>query len=83
MLLAFLVENGGYATMIYEISKDILNKRYNGDTPESRQKAINDGFFVDWTEERVKNAFNNGNGAETDLKRYMKDNKQYCVFVRV
>ena len=24
-----------------------------------------------------------GNGTEADLKRYMKDNKQYCVFVRV
>ena len=69
--------------MIDEISKTILNEKYNGNTPESRQNAINDGFFNIWTEERIKNAFNNGNGTETDLKRYMNDNKHYCVFVRI
>ena len=40
--------------MIYEISKTILNEKYNGNTPESRQNAINDGFFNIWTEERIK-----------------------------
>lgn len=69
--------------MLCEISKNILNKIYGGDTPEARQKAITDGYFIKWTEERIKNTFSNGNGTEADLKRYMKDNKQYCVFVRV
>lgn len=76
-------QNGGCAVMIYEISKNILNRRYNGDTPEARKQAISEGFFVNWSKERIKNAFNNGNGTESDLKRYMNDNKQYCVFVRV
>lgn len=69
--------------MLCEISKNILNRMYEGDTPEARQKAIADGYFLEWTKERIKNAFNNGNGTDADLKRYMKDNKQYCVFVRV
>lgn len=69
--------------MTYEISKDILNKKYNGDTPASRQKAINEGFFIAWTEELIRNAFSFGNGTEADFKRYMNDNKHYCVFVRV
>ena len=69
--------------MLCEISKNILNRIYGEDTPEARQKAIADGYFIKWTEERIKNAFNNGNGTKADLKRYMKDNKQYCVFVRV
>lgn len=69
--------------MLYEISKNILNRMYGGDIPETRQKAIADGYFLEWTKERIKNAFNNGNGTDADLKRYMRDNKQYCVFVRV
>lgn len=69
--------------MLCEISKNILNRMYEGDTPEARQKTIADGYFLDWTKERIKNAFNNGNGTDADLKRYMKDNKQYCVFVRI
>ena len=68
--------------MFYEISKDILNRMYGGDTPEARQKAIADGYFLIWTKELIKNAFNFGKGTEADLKRYMKDNKQYCIFVR-
>lgn len=69
--------------MLYEISKNILNRMYGGDTTEAQQKAIADGYFLEWTKERIKNAFNNGNGTDADLKRYMKDNKQYCVFVRI
>ena len=69
--------------MLYEISKNILNIMYGGDTPDARQKAIADGYFLEWTKERIRNAFSNGKGTEADLKRYMKDNKQYCVFVRV
>lgn len=84
MLSAFLVGRLEVdMVMIYEIDKNVLNNIYNGDTPEARQQAINDGFFIDWTEKRIKNAFNFGNGTEADLKRYMNDNKQYCVFVRV
>lgn len=68
--------------MLCEISKNILNRMYGGDTPETRQKAIADGYCIMWNKERIKNAFNFGEGTEADLKRYMKDNKQYCIFVR-
>lgn len=69
--------------MICEISKKILNEVYGGDTKETREKAIKDGYFMEWTKERIKNAFKAGNGTEKDLKRYMNDNKQYCVFVKI
>lgn len=67
--------------MIYEISRKILNEVYGGDTKESREKAIKDGYFLDWSKERIRNAFSGGNGTEIDLKRYMNNNKKYCVFV--
>ena len=44
---------------------------------------MKDGYFMEWTKERMKNAFKAGNGTEKDLKRYMNDNKQYCVFVEI
>ena len=63
--------------MIYEIDKKILKNECNGNI----EKAIIDGWFLDWNPERIKNAFSFGNGTEKDLKRYMNDNKGFCVFV--
>lgn len=34
-----------------------------------------------WDSERVKNAFNFGNGTIEDLKRYANNNKKYCTIV--
>ena len=47
----------------------------------SVNKAIEEGYFVEWNTERIIGAFNNGNGTKKDLKRYMNDNKKLCVFV--
>lgn len=41
----------------------------------------NPELFNYWTEERIKGAFNFGNGTIKDLKRYAKNNKQFCTIV--
>lgn len=65
--------------MIREYSKALVYQKCNG----SIEKATEYGFYSDWTEERIKGAFSFGNGTEKDLRRYMNDNKQYCIFVEV
>ena len=61
----------------------MLNEVYGGNTRETRKRAIEDEYYLDWSEERIKNAFNCGKGTIKDLKRYMRDNEKYCVFVEV
>lgn len=56
--------------VMYEIS------RKYGDV----KKAIAAGAFNIWDDERIKNAFNFGNGTIKDFKRYMDNNKQFCYF---
>ena len=65
--------------MILEIGKSYINKFYNGDISGAVKGT--DGIL--WTPERIKNAFNNGNGTKKDLKNHMNNNKKYCYFVEV
>ncbi len=65
--------------MILEIGKSYINKYYNGDL----KKAVKNKEGNLWTDEKIKAAFNNGNGTKKDLKRYVNDNKNYCYFVEV
>ena len=44
------------------------------------EKAIKNLWFTVWTPERIKAAFNFGNGTQKDLDRYMKDNQDHCIF---
>jgi hypothetical protein len=45
------------------------------------EKAIAEGYCIDWSPERITNTFNFGNGSIKDMKRYMNDNKGICVFI--
>lgn len=46
---------------------------------KSKQDAIKKGFYNIWTPERIKSAFNFGNGTIKDFYRYRKDNApKYC-----
>lgn len=63
--------------MIWEIAKDYLKEYYNNDIAEAIKQR--DGMF--WTDERIKGAFKQGGGTESDLKAYMENNKKYCIFV--
>ena len=47
------------------------------------EKAIAEGYFIDWTVDRIREAFNNGNGTERDLKRYMDNNSHLCRFITI
>ena len=65
--------------MYLEIGKSYIKKFYNGDLAAAVKKK--DGIL--WDEKRIKAAFNNGNGTQKDLKRYIKHNKKYAYFVEV
>ena len=65
--------------MIREVYKKWVHQDYNGDI----NACIKDGFYTDWTDERIKNTFSSGNGTIKDLKRYIDDNKCYCYFLEV
>ena len=65
--------------MIIEIDKGYLNEFYNGDIT----KAYQQGDYLEWTPERIKRAFNFGNGTEKDLEKYIRLNKQFAVFKEV
>ncbi len=63
--------------MILEIGKNYVEKFYNGDL----KKAVAEHDGVKWTNERIKKAFNFGNGTIEELKRYIQDNSKYAYFV--
>lgn len=62
--------------LIYEVSKKAMNEECNGDLME----AIKQGWYVAYDEERIRKAHNFGHGTMADMKRYMKNNKAYCIF---
>lgn len=65
--------------MMLEISKSYLRQEYAGNL----KKCISEMDGILWNKERIKGAFNFGNGTEKDFHEYMRNNKQYCIFVRV
>jgi len=65
--------------MILEIGKSYVERFYNGNL-NAAVKA-EDGTL--WTDERIKAAFNFGNGRKSDLKKYMENNRSLAYFVKV
>lgn len=61
---------------VLEIDKKDLKEIYDGDI--SLYIGCKDGVIYD--DERIKNAFNFGNGTILDFKRYMNSNKIFCYF---
>lgn len=61
--------------VIYEVY------RRNADQHGSVQGAIKAGLFVPWDDERIKQAFNNGNGTRADFQRYQQANRALCVYL--
>ena len=61
---------------VLEISKDYLKKFYNGNI--SLIIECKDGVIYD--DKRIKNAFNRGNGTDSDFKRYLNNNKTFCYY---
>ena len=65
--------------MIIEIDKKYLKEEYNGNI----KAAIQAGDFLEWNPERIKKAFNFGNGAKKDFDEYKNNNKNFSVFLEV
>lgn len=65
--------------MIIEFYRRWLRDDYHGDI-EAMER---DGCYFDWTPERIKQAFKSGHGTEEDLRKYMENNKCYCIFKEV
>jgi hypothetical protein len=65
--------------MILEIGKSYINRFYNGNL----NAAVKEKDGILWTDEKIKAAFNGGNGSEKDLKNHIENNKKYAFFVRV
>ena len=42
--------------------------------------AIKDGCYNIWDDERIIAAFKFGKGEKKHMRRYMKENKNYCYF---
>lgn len=52
----------------------------NADLIKNGKKAcIDSGKYTAWTQRRIAGAFSFGRGTEKDLKRYARDNRQYCA----
>ena len=47
----------------------------------SLKEAIRRGWYIEWTPEKIKAAFNFGNGTKKDFERYKKENIKYCLFL--
>lgn len=47
------------------------------------RKANEDGFYSEWNEDRIRAAFNFGNGTMTDFRNYMDANIFFCIYREV
>lgn len=48
----------------------------------SIENAIKAGSYAIWNDEKIRGAFSNGRGTEKDFARYMKDNAQFCYYIK-
>lgn len=62
--------------MIIEVYRDTARKY-------GTENAIKKGYFSIWTAKRIKGAFNYGKGTAKDFKRFMNDNKMFCIFLSI
>lgn len=60
---------------VYEISRKALEEI------GSIRETLNYGYYTIWTDERIKEAFNFGNGTKKDFDEYKENNKKYSYFV--
>lgn len=65
--------------MFLEIGKSYVKRFYNGDV----SAAVKERDGILWTDERIKAAFNNGNGTKSDLKNHIQNNKAFAYFVNI
>ena len=61
---------------IAEIDIDFCRKEYDGNA--KRMIAAGDALIFD--DERIKRAFNFGNGTEKDMRRHIENNRKFCRY---
>lgn len=61
---------------IAEIGRDYLRKEYGG----NRAAVLAAGDYLLFDDDRIRHAFNFGAGTAADMRRWMKDNKTYCIY---
>ena len=61
---------------IYMLDRKDCRKSYNGNF----LKMIEAEQYVEFDDNRIRRAFNFGNGTEKDMNRFMRDNNKYCRF---
>ena len=61
---------------IYALDRAYCQNRFSGNF----RKMIEAGEYVEFDDNRIRRAFNFGNGTEKDMNRFMRDNNKYCRF---
>ena len=64
---------------VYELYKPTLQQQYHGNI----ETMIKDEMYILWDEERIKRAFNFGNGTIKEFNRYMEANKNLCLYIKL
>jgi len=64
--------------MSIQTDPDIIAIEISKSIGKTKQEAIKAGDFNEWTKERIKSAFNFGNGTMKDFSEYADNNKKYC-----
>ena len=49
----------------------------------SFEKAVQEGYYTKWDKEKIKEAFNSGNGTINHFKNYVANNKGICIFKEI
>lgn len=81
MVYATLAVKGATSTAIKEGQKMIIEiSQKKAQDLKSIEKAIKNQWFTVWTPERIKAAFNFGNGSQKHFNNYMRNNKEFCIF---
>ena len=81
MVYATLADKGATNTDVDGGEKMIIEiSRKKAQELKSADKAIKNLWFTVWTPERIKSAFNFGNGTKKNFIDYMRNNKEFCIF---
>ena len=78
---------------LIENNNELQNMVYNDMIEHERDFLMEAKMYIEiskksglkraWTTEQIKKAFNSGRGTISDFKKYMKNNKNFCIFERI
>ena len=65
--------------MILEIGRKYLRDFYTNNLAQ----AVKEKDGIKWYDEKIKKAFNFGNGTRKHFEEYRRNNAKHCIFVEV